>query len=255
MENKFQFAKELIKEAGKIIKREMFHNLKIEVKTCFDDLVTNLDKETQNFLISSIKKHYQDDCVFAEEDDVRHPIDKGNVWVIDPIDGTVNFIVQQRNFAIMIAYFEHGVGQFGLIYDVMSNELYSGGGQFEVCLNENPLPFFKEKSLERCLISSNSEMYVDESFGIRDFAQQTLGVRMYGSAGISMANVLAGRLLAYFSYIQPWDYSAAMIMGEKLGYTLLTMEGQRPNFKTREKVMFVPKITLPQIKSYLSYQG
>lgn len=57
---------------------------------------------------------------------MRSPIAQGNVWVLDPIDGTVNFIVQKDNFAVMLAYYEEGVGQFGIIYDVMADILYSG---------------------------------------------------------------------------------------------------------------------------------
>ena len=66
-----------------------------------------------------------------------------------------------------------------------------------------------------------------------------------------MAYVMTGQLLAYFSYIQPWDYAAAKIMGEKLGYVLLTLDGKEPDFATRQKVMFVPKQKLSTIQTYL----
>lgn len=84
------------------------------------------------------------DAILAEENDVRHPINQGNVWVIDPIDGTVNFIVQGSQFAVMIAYYEQGIGQFGLIYDVMADQLLAGGGDFEVTLNGDKLPAYQE---------------------------------------------------------------------------------------------------------------
>ncbi|HEN2226080.1 TPA: inositol-1-monophosphatase [Streptococcus agalactiae] len=95
-------------------------------------------------------------------------------------------------------------------------------------------------------------MYAENDCGIAHLASETLGVRIYGGAGISMAKVMQGKLLAYFSYIQPWDYAAAKIMGETLGFTLLTLDGEEPNYSTRQKVMFLPKSKLNLIQSYLT---
>lgn len=252
MENKFQFAKKLIREAGDFIKSNMVNELEIEEKTRFDDLVTNLDKETQELLIANIKQVYPDDHILAEENGVHHNITDGNVWVLDPIDGTVNFVAQATHFAVMIAYYENGIGQFGLIYDVMNDSLYSGGGQFDVCVNDKKLSPFKDRPLNRFLVGCNANMFASNYHGLHDMIEQTLGVRVYGGAGISMAAVMAGQLMAYFSYIQPWDYAAAKVMGEKLGYVLLTIEGKEPDFTHRQKVMFVPKAKLSTIQTYLS---
>lgn len=106
METKYAFARQIIKEAGLFIKSKMSEQLDIQVKTQFDDLVTNVDQETQQLLMDRIHQTYPCDAILAEENDVRHPINQGNVWVIDPIDGTVNFIVQGSQFAVMIAYYE-----------------------------------------------------------------------------------------------------------------------------------------------------
>ncbi|HFX5671655.1 TPA: inositol monophosphatase family protein [Streptococcus pyogenes] len=198
METKYAFARQIIKEAGLFIKSKMSEQLDIQVKTQFDDLVTNVDQETQQLLMDRIHQTYPCDAILAEENDVRHPINQGNVWVIDPIDGTVNFIVQGSQFAVMIAYYEQGIGQFGLIYDVMADQLLAGG------------------------------------------------------AGICMVKVMKQELLAYFSFIQPWDYAAAKVLGDKLGYVLLTIDGYEPDFQTRQKIMFVPKCQLTRIASFLT---
>ncbi|AND79397.1 inositol monophosphatase family protein [Streptococcus pantholopis] len=251
METKFTFAKTIIREAGQFIRSAMAEKLKIEEKTQFDDLVTNLDKAAQDLLIAKIKSAYPKDNVMAEENGVRHPITDGHVWILDPIDGTVNFIVQGENFAVMIAYYEDGVGRFGLIYDVIKDVLYAGGGQFDVYANDKKMLPYQDKPFNRSLISANSSMFAENVHGIRDLARQTLGVRIYGGAGISMSQVMSGRLLAYFSFIQPWDYAAAFIMGEKLGYQLLTLDGQTPDFKNRQMIMFVPKQKLKAIKQFI----
>jgi len=251
LKNKFRFAQNLIREAGAFIKSEMEKTIEIEEKTQFDDLVTNIDKATQSFMINKIKAHYPNDNIMAEEDEVRHPIFEGNVWVLDPIDGTVNFIVQKEHFAIMISYYQDGLGKFGLIYDVMNDVLYSGGGEFDVYANDKKLSPFQNLPLNRTLLGTNANMFASNFKGIRDLAKQTLGVRVYGGAGINMAQVMSGHLLAYFSFIQPWDYAAPAIMGEKLGYVVLTLDGEKPDFTSRQKVMFVPKAKLSEIQSYL----
>lgn len=251
METKYAFAKQIIREAGQFIKSKMTRQLDIQVKTQSDDLVTNVDQDTQQFLIERIKSSYPDDAILAEENDVRHPINQGNVWVIDPIDGTVNFIVQGSQFAIMIAYYEEGQGQFGLIYDVMAGQLLAGGGHFDVTLNGDKLPVYQEKPLERSLIGCNAGMFARNDNNLANLISHTLGVRVYGGAGICMVKVMKQELLAYFSTIQPWDYAAAKVLGEKLGYVLLTLNGQEPDFKSRQKIMFVPKCQLTKIESFL----
>ena len=108
MENKLIFAKEIIKEAGAFIKESLSKTITVEEKTAYDDLVTNIDKQTQDLLVARIKSSFPSDNIFAEENGLVHNIKDGNVWVLDPIDGTVNFIVQQDNFCVMIAYYEEG---------------------------------------------------------------------------------------------------------------------------------------------------
>ena len=78
-----------------------------------------------------------------------------------------------------------------------------------------------------------------------------LGMRTYGSAALSMAKVLSGHAVAYFSNISPWDYAAGKIMGEKLGYLTLTMTGQNLNFKDRQYIMMLPQTKLEEFKSLL----
>lgn len=229
----------------------MATDFSIEEKTAFNDLVTELDKTVQKQMITKISQHYPKDQFLGEEDDVTADLTTGPVWVLDPIDGTVNFIAQKHDFAVMIAYFEDGVGQFGLIYDVMTDLLYHGGGQFPVKVNQRLLEPFTDKSLNRSLIGVNSGMAIHNYKGIADLGQKTLGIRGIGSAGISISRVLEGRFLAYFSCISPWDYAAGFVMGEKLGYTVCDFQGQKPDFKTRQKVMFVPKSKKDEILRYL----
>ena len=251
MENKFAFAKEIVKEAGDYILAHMQEELHIERKSSPTDLVTRLDKEVQNFLIDKIRSHFPDDQFCAEEGCLRASVGHGSVWVIDPIDGTNNFVAQGDDFAIMVAYFENGVGQFGIIYDVMKGHCYHGGGTFQACLNEEPLPSFKDKPLRDFLIASNAGMLETNAWGVAELANASLGVRIYGSAAISFSKILSGQLLTYITYLQPWDYAAAGIIGKSLGYQIVTLNGEPVDFQTRQPIMMVPTDKLAEIQSYI----
>ena len=93
-------------------------------------------------MVGEILSRYPEDKICAEEGCLRASVQEGKVWVIDPIDGTNNFVAQQEDFAVMMAYFENGQGQFGLIYDVVKGDCYHGGGVFpfvEMISSSSPL--------------------------------------------------------------------------------------------------------------------
>ncbi|WP_165213413.1 inositol monophosphatase family protein [Streptococcus tangpeifui] len=251
MDIKFKFAQNLIRQAADYVRKRMTEDLQIEEKTRFDDLVTNIDKDTQDFMVECIQQAYPDDYILGEENGLYHDLQLGHVWVLDPIDGTVNFIAQKRDFAIMIAYYEEGIGKFGLIYDVTGDKLYSGGGHFEVTCNGRPLLSYQARPLSRQLLGANGSMYANNYLGLADFSKELLGVRVLGSAGISMSRVLEGEFFGYCSSISPWDYAAATIMGKKLGYELLTMAGEPLDYKNRQAVMFIPQAEVARVKKII----
>lgn len=251
METKYVFAQSIVLSAGDFLRQHLNDTLKIEEKASATDLVTHLDKEVQESLTTKIKSNYPNDFIFGEEGGDVSSILHGNVWVIDPIDGTSNFIAQKNDFAIMLAYFENGVGQFGLIYDVIQNKLFHGGGNFLVCCNEEPLKQESFAPLQQSLMGLNAQLYAANQHGLADLANQTLGTRSVGSAGIGFSHVLEGRLFAYASYLYPWDFAAASILGQGLGFSLLSLEATQPSFDKREHVILVANQHLEEVKRYL----
>lgn len=240
LRDKFTFAQDLIRQAGEVIKEQMAAGFTVDTKTAVTDLVTSVDRGSQQFLVEAIRKRYPDDRFLAEEEDLKTAPTKGSVWVIDPIDGTVNFVTQQRDFAVMLAYLEDGVGQFGLIYDVMTDQLYSGGKGIPVTCNGQALPVLQPRPLSQSLVASNTRLYLDNTCGLADLFNQSLGIRNYGCAGLSMTRVLSGQLWGYASYLHPWDYLAGAIMGQELGYDLAVLDGSPPNLLERQMVIFYP---------------
>ena len=252
MDAKYVFAQKIVAEAGDFLRQHLHDELQIEAKSDFTDLVTHLDRQVQAEMTQKILASYPNDVIYGEESDNLHPLNKGAVWVIDPIDGTSNFVAQKTDFAVILAYLEDGQGKFGLIYDVISDQLYHGGGAFPVCLNHEPLPSYEDKSFHQGLIGMSAGLFLQVSPNFRNFALQSLGTRSYGSAGISFCHVLTGRLMAHVTHAHPWDYLAAAILDQSLGYSLVRPDGTEPLYEGREYILFLPTSKLEEVKGYLS---
>lgn len=155
-------AKQWIRDAGEHLMASMKKALIIETKSNAADLVTNMDREIEQFLIGKIKETFPHHNILGEEgygDEVTSS--DGVVWLIDPIDGTMNFVHQKRNFAISIGIYENGIGKIGLIYDPVHDELYhalKGAGAF---CNEVPIPLLQRGIVEQGIVALNAIWLTD----------------------------------------------------------------------------------------------
>ncbi|KAB7707923.1 inositol monophosphatase [Bacillus aerolatus] len=227
-----QQVKAWIMEAGAFIRESFQHSLSIQTKSNPNDLVTNIDEETERFFISNIRKTYPSHFILGEEGqgDELSSLD-GIVWIIDPIDGTMNFIHQQRHFAISIGIYEDGVGRLGYIYDVTHDELYyakRGSGAF---MNDVQLPALSEVTLEKSLIAVNATWLVKNAYfdekRLVSLATTVRGVRSYGSAALELAYVASGRLDSYLTMrLSPWDFAAGKILVEEVGGNVTALSGK-----------------------------
>lgn len=245
---KLEQAKTWVRDAGVFLRDNINQKLEISQKSSFSDLVTNFDQKVQEIIVNEISQTYPDDKILAEEsgrNTTKFERSKDSFWVLDPIDGTINFIVQQDNFAVMLAYYEQGQPQFGLILDVMADKLYWNDATQVFC-NEKILSY-KKKSLADSLLAINSMIYRRNLYKLADFSLQSLGVRMRGSAGLAYADLLEGKIVAYFSRLQPWDYAAGGILAGKLGFETRTFEGQEPNLKDCQYVCSLPRHLMKQL--------
>ena len=249
LNTKLEFAKKVVRQAGGFIRQHLSDDLEISEKTHFDDLVTNLDREVQEQILTQILSTFPKDHVLAEENDVRHDIKDGNVWVLDPIDGTTNFIVQRDNFAVMLAYYESGIGKIGVILDVMNDNLYWGDGSSTY--KNDVQSRLTAKPLRQSLIGVNTYMYRTNAGGLLDLSHESLGVRAIGSAGIEYVNILEGKIWGYFSNLSPWDYAAGAVLIAPFGYITQQIDGRPLIFEGRQMIMSVPSNQLDKIKAYL----
>ena len=251
-------AKEWVYEAGAKIRFSFNKTLDIETKSNANDLVTNMDKEIEQFFISKIREVYPEHKVMGEEGfgDTLGSLE-GIVWMIDPIDGTMNFIHQQRNFAISLAVYENGVGKIGIIYDVVHDELYHavrGKGAF---INEQALVPLKTTTVRESIIGLNATWVIenhriDHNLMI-PLVKAARGTRSYGSAALELAFVATGRVDAYLSMrLSPWDVAAGAVLIEELGGIVTNLRGEKLNFLAQDS-LFTAKPGLHQsiLKDYL----
>lgn len=227
--------KQWLNKAVDNIRKNLNQEMQISQKKSRTDLVTNMDEETQAFLITKIKEKYPDDRILAEEKGYD-TIDslKGRVWIIDPIDGTLNFVLEKENFCIMLAIFDEGIGQLGFIYDVMQDKLYWGGKGYGVYCDQTILETPADLALSEGLLGMNAYMHGDNIHQATTIGKQSMGVRISGCAGLEFIAMLKGNHIGYLSNLSPWDYAAGIVLIEELGFKFSTIEGGSLHFSGRE---------------------
>lgn len=221
-----------VKEAGELLRASLKEQLQIEVKANDGSLVTQMDRMIENFFCKKIKEHFPQDGYLGEEGN-RKEIDphSGTLWIIDPIDGTTNYIYQKYNFAISLAVYYEGVGQVGVVYNVMADELFyavKGHGAF---VNGTLLEKLGEVPISKGIVGLNARWLIqadkEETNTLVEMIKYVRGIRSYGSAAIEIAYVAAGRLDGYISMrLSPWDFAAGKILLAEVGGIITTFEGE-----------------------------
>lgn len=242
-----------IYEAGEKIKKALKEDaLQVDSKSGRTDIVTNVDKEIQDFLVGKIEAFDSGAKILGEENGQdTTPIDKGRVFVIDPIDGTLNFVYQKENFCIMIAVYEEGVGQLGFIYDVMRDDLFWGGPKVDaVYHNEEKISAPANKKLEEGLLGVGVSIYANNFQHTKDIGVQTMGVRVLGCAGLDFIAILKGTQIGYLSLLSPWDYAAGSIMMNYFDMPTCGADNQPLSFSGREYFRGLTPAAMEQAKEY-----
>jgi myo-inositol-1(or 4)-monophosphatase len=196
-------------KASKSIIRDFGEVEKLQVsKKGPNDFVTKTDKYVEKILIEELSKTKKNFSFLAEESGSIKNKDKENIWIIDPIDGTTNFLHGIPHFAICIAHQSKGEILSGLIFDPIKDEMFFAEKDKGAFLNNQRLRVSKKNLLDDCLFSSNHE-------GVK-FSD--LNMRYSGCAALDLAYVAAGRLDGFFhNKINLWDVAAGEILVKEAG--------------------------------------
>ncbi len=214
-------------------------DIKISQKSSRYDLVTEMDRWAESYLVDKIRHHYPEDFIIGEEgcgDDVKTT--EGTIWVIDPIDGTLNFVKSQNYFAIMVGIFEDGEPVEGYIYDVMQDDLYVGINGSGAYCNGRPIQKPQDVSLRDSLIIGNVSHFIEDRMNMQALAQESIGVRSIGSAALQSLSVFKGEASLYFSIgLEPWDLAAPVVIAEALGLKATDYTGAPLSILKRQPVL------------------
>ena len=198
-----------VEKASKSVVRDFGEVEKLQVsKKGPNDFVTKTDKHVEKILIEELSKMKKNYSIISEEVGKINKKDKENIWIIDPIDGTTNFLHGIPHFAISIALQTNGAIVSGLIFDPIKDEMYYSEKNKGAFLNNQRLRVSKKNSLDECLFSSNHE-------GVKF---SSLNMRYSGCSSLDLAYVASGRLDGYFqNKINLWDVAAGALMVEEAG--------------------------------------
>lgn len=253
----YNFLKDITLQAGENIRKQLNEPLLIETKSNPNDLVTNMDKATEKFLFDRIQDTYPDHRIIGEEGSGKD-IDNlnGVIWIIDPIDGTLNFVHQQENFAISIGIFIDGVKYAGVVYDVMRNILFEARAGHGAYKNGVKLENITETPLATSIISMNPN-WLTKDF-TRDIyiplVRDSRSARSYGSAALDFAYVASNKINAYITLrLHPWDFAGGLIIVEEVGGIVTNQLGEPVNLLTANSIVVANKSLHTEIMNdYLS---
>jgi len=188
------------------------------------DFVTAADKKSEKIIIEELLKSHPDYGILSEEAGEINKNNKDNRWIIDPIDGTSNFLNGIPQFAISIGYEENGEIKCGMIFDPIKNEMFfaeKGSGAF---LNNSRIRVSNKKELKKSILvtggpksnSNKKEDILNEYNSISNIVD--IPIRKFGSASLDIANVACGRFDAYWQWeIKYWDIAAGLVILKEAG--------------------------------------
>ena len=209
-------SKSLIRDFGEI------ENLQVSTKGP-GDFVTSADKRTEKILIDELQKAHPEYGIVSEETGIINKSNYNNRWIIDPIDGTMNFLNGIPQFAISVGYEENGEILCGVIFNPIMNEMFSAEKGNGAYLNNSRIRVSNKKKIQDALLvtggpkgaSKIRDKIFSEYVNISNYVSN---VRKFGSAALDMAYVACGRFDGYWQReLNYWDIAAGMIILKEAG--------------------------------------
>jgi myo-inositol-1(or 4)-monophosphatase len=236
------------RRAGSIINRAALDGSGLEVRSKrMNDFVTKVDHAAEEAIIDIVRKSYPDHAVLAEESGAS----EGNAdyeWIIDPLDGTTNFIHGFPQYCVSIAIRHRGALAHGVIYDPLKNELFTASKGRGAFLNDRRIRVSKCLRLSDALVGTGfpfREMERIERYSgqLVSIMKNTAGIRRAGAAALDLAYVACGRLDAFWEMgLSAWDMAAGALMIGEAGGLVGDLRGEAGYLESGEIAASTPKI-------------
>src|ERR1700744_4963366 len=237
------------KEAGEFIRQERksFDPEKIEYKG-LNDLVSYVDKTAEKIIVTHLKKILPEAGFITEEKTENKLADRFN-WIIDPLDGTTNFIHGVPTFSVSIALQEYDELVFGVVYEVNLDECFYAWKDAPAYLNGKEIKVSSNPTVGTSLIATGFPYYDFEKQPayialFTELMKSCHGLRRLGSAAVDLAYTACGRFEAFYEYnLNPWDIAAGIVIVRQAGGEVVNFKGGNEVLNTRELLATNGKIT------------
>jgi myo-inositol-1(or 4)-monophosphatase len=226
------------------------------------DFVSEVDRAAEAAIVETLHAAYPDHAILAEEGTARDKNrDAENVWIIDPLDGTTNFLHGFPQYCVSIALAHKGVVTQGVIYDPVRNDLFTatrGRGAF---LNDRRMRVSRRTQLRDCLIGTGFP-FRDGSFldtylqMMGAMIQQTAGLRRPGAAALDLAYVAAGFYDGFFEIgLNPWDVAAGSLLVLEAGGLIGDLSGEGDYLHGGQVIAATPKVFAQMVNVLAPFRG
>jgi myo-inositol-1(or 4)-monophosphatase len=246
------------RRASQIINRAALdlEHLKVTAKQTHD-YVTEVDKAAEAAIIGILREAYPDYGVLAEESGVLPGNGAGTEyqWIVDPLDGTTNFIHGFPQYAVSIALSKGGQVEQALVFDTLRNELFTASKGKGAYLNERRIRVSRRVKLGEALIGTGfpyrSFEHLDAYLSVfRELAQKSAGLRRPGAAALDLAYVAAGRLDGFWEFgLSPWDMAAGALLITEAGGLVSDLAGEGTFLESGNIVAGTPRIFAPLLQT------
>ncbi len=226
-------AKTFATDAAAIVRSGNKRNFAISSKSSSNDMVTDVDKATESYLVERISQAFPNHSIVAEEGGNRSGTSDIS-WIIDPIDGTTNFIYGFPSYAVSIGVRENDMPVAGAIYNISEDTLYWAGFETGAYKNSSQIRVRNQVPFANSLIGTGFGYTAVRRVAQAQFLAQIIGevrdIRRAGAASLDLCFVAEGRLDGYYeSGLWPWDYAAASIIVKEAGGFLLGSKDDDPS--------------------------
>lgn len=236
------------RSAGQVIVKSFADPSKIEtMQKAMNDFVTNVDREAENVIIQTIRKSYPDHSIVAEESGLSSGKDADYQWIIDPLDGTTNFVKGLPHFCVSIAVRIKGKTEVACVYNPMLNELFTAQRGSGAQLNNARIRIKQIKDLQGAVLATgfpfkqkqHSESYMKI---MTSLFVECSDFRRTGSAALDLCYLASNRVDGYFELgLKPWDLAAGELIAREAGAILTDFAGGTDYMKSGNIVGSSPR--------------
>lgn len=249
----------IVRLTGNFIRKEalQFDVQKIEYKG-LNDMVSYVDKTAEQKLVQNLEKLIPDAGFITEEKTINRT-GKTYSWIIDPLDGTTNFIHGIPTYGISVALYENGLPVIGVVYELNRGEMfysYKGG---PALMNKKEIRVSTNPDLKSSLVATGFPYYQFDKQPqylqlLTEMMQKSHGVRRIGAAAIDLVYTACGRFDAFFEYnLQQWDFAAGCFIVQQAGGEVYDFAGGNDYFTKREILATNGKLTAEMLTAIKRY--